>query len=752
MGEISGPFELRTRLGQTELGESFLARRDGAVCGVLKRFTAELTADASFRAALTAELTLAAQLKHPSIAAVLEQGELDGRAFVLHEYVEGSCLAQLIRAAKASSGWPLSMGRAVSLVAPVLEALSVAHALTPALLHRDLAPENVLLTSAGRVVVTDFGLGRARNRVGGASSLRRAYVSPEQARGLACDPRSEVFSVGLVLFELACGRLPAQGGPGEVISQIATGELDGPRVVNPALDEAACAVLTRALAPRPEDRFGSAQEFLGALAPWAAAGESETLAAWVSRLQQVTLEPLPPRVLGPARPAAKPAMPVVPPVAKIAPPVVAVGKSRRKLWIYGAAIAAVVVAGSISARLNSVEAPKPESRPLELTSIPSGATILVDGVQVGRTPLTLHFAKDEMRHLIVRKGGFNTWDGVVRNTSKLQLDLATGEADDERYDGERPGLRTPPTPEPAPRHTTADDLKNGVVIADEVRAQTGGVVFDVEAPPVSMVLTRRHSVRVDDTPSLDVPEGTELMLPAGSTVYQAPFSPTPGGRSTFGYGRPRSTASATQSQPVWRSLAMFGLRRVGTGVEVFDLRTPVQLVGAGVVHFFSPSDNGGDQLSGTPAVIVNKTRRTLGGGVLLRVSSEDSFLVRVLKPGVAYRLELSRADGTTEPIPAVVVSMRAASRNGGSPTGPTSTDLRFDGLPLESQQALVTEGAHIMKGASSVWFTIPTVEGVVPADVKLTLTAARVSLEAQRRQVQIEIHRAGEKPATNPQR
>ena len=201
MGESSGPLEL-TPLGHSELGDTFLARRGATVCGVLKRFNRELSAEPSFRAALHSELSLAAQLRVPSAAAVLEQGELDGCATVLVQHIPGVTLAQLCRAARASGEWPLPIERAVALIGPVLQALGAAHALTPALLHRALCPENVRVTLEGQVVVTDFGLGRARLRVGGGSGVRGGYVSAEQARGLSTDARSEVFVIirSLIIF------------------------------------------------------------------------------------------------------------------------------------------------------------------------------------------------------------------------------------------------------------------------------------------------------------------------------------------------------------------------------------------------------------------------------------------------------------------------------------------------------------------------------------------------------------------------
>ena len=742
MGENPGPIELRSRLGQSELGESFVAARNGEVCGVFKRFTAEQTADPSFRAALLAELTLATQLKHPAIAAVLEQGELDGRAYVLVEYIEGTSLAQLIRAAQAEKGWPLSMARAVSLLTPVLEALSTAHRLQPPLLHRDLAPENVVVSPTGRVVLTDFGLGRARQRVGGAAGLRRAYVSPEQARGLACDARSEVFAAGLLLFELVCGRLPAVGGPGEVISRIATGELDAPRLVNPALDEAAAAVLTRALAARPEERFASARDFAAALGSLAGA-DAEPLPAWVTRLQQVKLEPLPLRVIGPVKPTVKPL--VSPAPAAVVP--AAVPRSKRRIWV-AAAVALGLVSFVDWSRLLATEVAVADGRPLELTSIPSSATVLVDMVVVGRTPVTLRFAKNEMHHLAVRKPGFGSWDGVIRNTSKLRIDLASSQHEEERYDGER-ALPPPPAPEGVIAPIESSTPSPPVVIEPETET-----VFDVEMPPVQQLLTRRHSVGVDDAPSLEIPDGAEVTQEGHAMLYQLP--------SLGNLSRNQRAIkdmrlfNSPAAQPTWRAATVFGVRRTDTGIEAYDFSQRVHFNQGGPVHVFSPTEGPSDQLKVSCTVLVNQSRRQLLQGVVLRVHQDDSFLVRALKPEVTYRLSLALADDSNKPIPPIIISLKPAIRRPTITSEVLDNHLRVDGQPLDSEQALLPAGVHSITGASSVLFILPTLEGIVPPDVKMSLKpvlgATRKALETQLRKLQVEVHRAGEKPAVDPYR
>ncbi len=696
---------LRTRLGQSELGECYLADRDGEVCGVYKRFTVEQTRDPTFRASLSSELSLAAQLRHPAIGAVLEQGEVGGRAFVLMEYVEGVTLAQLIRAARQSQAFPVSMPRAVALLTPVLQALAAAHALQPVLLHRDLTPENILCTSAGRVVLTDFGLGRVRQRVGGAANLKRAYVSPEQARGMAIDVRSELFAAGLLLFELVCGRLPAQGGPGEVISRIATGELDAPKAVNPALEDAAAAVLTRALAQGPEARFASATEFAEALTPWAAAEQTEALGPWVAALRVVKLEAALTRAPAPEKSVDAPAVTIVVPAAlPKAPP--SRGSAKRKLAGFAVAAALFAIALPVSNGLKG-EVAVAGTRALELTSIPSGATILVDNAPVGRTPLTLAFGKNEMHHLTLRKAGFPTWEGIARNTSRIQVDLATGGHENALYDGEKAAPRSPPVTPPEPAAAPAPPVE---APQTQAPATVEPVIYDVESPPLIQVLDRHHSVLVDETPAFDAPDGAEVVQKGTAMLYemQPPrFFPR---RATRAF----ESRYASLPNPAARPLALFALLRVGAGLEAFSIAHPVKLAQGGRVHFFSLTEGVSDQFQGGSRVLINDHYDELRATVLVRIPSDHGFRVRVLRPELTYRLSLVPKGGGL--MPPVLISLRL-------PTA-TANDvprLRLDGQVLDARQVLISAGAHTLSGASSVVFTLPTLEGVVPGDVALTL-------------------------------
>lgn len=716
MSETFGVWELLTRLGQNELGETHLAlRKSDSLKVVLKRFSASVHSDTSFYGPLKLELGFAAQLKHASAAAVIEQGEVDGVAFVALEHVDGVSLSKLCSAAQATGGWPLSMDRAVSLMRPVLDALSAAHALTPPLLHRDLVPENVRVTCEGRVVVTDFGLGRARLRAAGNTGMRRAYVSPEQARGNAIDARSEVFAAGLMLFELVCGRLPAQGGAGEVISRIATGELDAPLAVNPLLDDAAIKVLERALAARPEERFASAREFFDALAPWTAESKEEPLGAWVTKLDGVKVAP----------PAPPPPAPPIVPVTTIVTAAVRPPMRMKPQWM---AVAAVVLAvgGFLLTRTPVFSAavavdPVNAGRPLELTSIPSGAQVFVDGVlEERRTPLTLYIPKDELRNLMLKKSGFGTWTGLVSNTHKLEVTIATGATEEVRYEGARPGSKEEAAVAPAePQPVIAEEEPIDVVPRKEV-------VFDAESPPVEVVLTAAHSVKADLGPTIDVAAGAEASLSEAAMLYVNPPTPSYGKSSAARLGLKPNSASVFGHGGVgsFRALNLFAIKNVAGTIEVVDLARPFIFSKAGQYHLFSPTE-AGDLTSNIAYVKINDESIALTAENILRIDQDDSFLIRVLSPKVTYRVEISRADGTSGPVPVVLMAMRPDRDAENSQQGLRENSMRFDGQPLPSGQAILREGAHTLSGARNVWFTLITAQGVVPPDVKLTVRPGR---------------------------
>jgi serine/threonine-protein kinase len=208
------------------------------------------------------EASSAASLSHPNIVAVFDRGEWDGTYYIAMEYLSGRQLKALIR----ETG-PLEPLAAIDIAVQVLAAARFAHQRD--VVHRDFTPQNVLIDSEGRVKVTDFGIARA-----GASEITETgsiigtvqYLSPEQAQGQAVSPRSDLYSIGVMLYELLAGRLPFDGDSAVTIALKQISELPGPPSAhNPAVSPELDAIVLRALEKDPEQRFSDAAEFTAAL-------------------------------------------------------------------------------------------------------------------------------------------------------------------------------------------------------------------------------------------------------------------------------------------------------------------------------------------------------------------------------------------------------------------------------------------------------------------------------------------------------
>ena len=219
-------------------------------------------ADAEFVERFRIEAQAAARLNHPAIVAVYDRGGADARPYIAMEYVDGESLKQRIR-----RDGRMPAGEAVATILAVLDALQVAH--EHDIVHRDITSSNVLLASGGRVKVADFGIARI-----GSSALTRSgvmmgtssYLSPEQAQGRPADERSDVYSAGVVLFEMLTGKLPFRGDSDIAVAmQHVSAAPPNPRSLAPDVPELAAAAVMRALSKDPADRFQSAAEFAAAL-------------------------------------------------------------------------------------------------------------------------------------------------------------------------------------------------------------------------------------------------------------------------------------------------------------------------------------------------------------------------------------------------------------------------------------------------------------------------------------------------------
>src|SRR6202020_2247381 len=202
-------YHVRSRIAHGGMATVYLAtdtRLDREVA--LKVMHADLARDDDFVARFIGEAKAVAKLSHPNIVGVYDQGADGQYLYLAMEYVPGRTLRALLR----ERGW-LPWSEALQVMDPVLAGLAAAH--QAGIVHRDVKPENVLITADGRVKVVDFGLARASAAVGntraGMIIGSVAYISPEQVTGAPSDQRSDVYAAGIVLFEMLTGRQPFSG-------------------------------------------------------------------------------------------------------------------------------------------------------------------------------------------------------------------------------------------------------------------------------------------------------------------------------------------------------------------------------------------------------------------------------------------------------------------------------------------------------------------------------------------------------------
>ena len=233
----------------------------------VKVLHSQLSNDEAFVKRFRKEAQAAANLTHPNIVGIYDWGQLDTTYFIVMELVEGRSLREVLR-----SEGTLLPRRAVEIAADVSAALSVAH--RAGLVHRDIKPGNILLAPDGTVKVTDFGIARAWDdsqeltRTGAVMGTA-TYFSPEQAQGSTADERSDVYSVGVVLYEMLAGAPPFRGdNPMAVAYQHVSSPASPPSAVNPDVPASLDGIVLTAMAKAPEERYQTAEEMRQDL--WAA--------------------------------------------------------------------------------------------------------------------------------------------------------------------------------------------------------------------------------------------------------------------------------------------------------------------------------------------------------------------------------------------------------------------------------------------------------------------------------------------------
>lgn len=351
---IDGRYRLLRRIGSGGMADVWLADDSHLQRRVaLKILHGRFAQDREFVERFRREAEAAAGLSHPNIVAVFDRGDIEGTYYIAMQLLEGRSLKELI-----DQG--LTPEQAVRQVRQVLEAAGFAH--RNGVVHRDLKPQNVIVDDEGAATVTDFGIARA-----GASEITQAgsvmgtphYLSPEQAQGQAVTAVSDLYSIGVILYEALAGRVPFEADSAIAIAMKQVSNTpQRPSSINPAVSPALDAVVMRALEKDPGQRFQSADAFIAALDsalrdPGAGSGGTAAFA------------PLPPPVLAAGE---------VPPDAEDE------DRGRRKwIWLAIAAVLVGALLGFALTRDTTTDVPAVTSNPLNVAI----AVLEQNGFKVG---------------------------------------------------------------------------------------------------------------------------------------------------------------------------------------------------------------------------------------------------------------------------------------------------------------------------------------------------------------------------------
>jgi eukaryotic-like serine/threonine-protein kinase len=441
---IDGRYRVVSRLGSGGMADVFLAQDQQLGRNVaLKLLHRRFAEDPGFVERFRREAQAAAGLQHPNVVGVYDRGDFDDTYYIAMEHLSGRSLKQLIRQEA-----PLDAIRAIDITLQILKAARFAH--RHGVIHRDLKPHNVIVDETGHVKVTDFGIARA-----GASDMTETgsimgtaqYLSPEQAQGHAVGETSDLYSVGVILYELLTGQVPFDAESAVTIALKHVSEApSAPTRLNPAVPPALEEVVMWTLNKNPADRPRNADELIRALEAARAAilageaGERTAAMAAVGAPGAVVggFGVVDPPVAGAPATPPPPVVPLVPPVeGDGAPPLLAPGLEeppgeRRRRWRWVALVLVLLLllgGGAFAAWYFLIRTPSVTVPPVVGQQVSVARTILENGgFKVSVTPEP---SPSRVGQVIgeIPNGGSN-----VKQGSTIQLAVSSG-----------PGLTTVPT-------------------------------------------------------------------------------------------------------------------------------------------------------------------------------------------------------------------------------------------------------------------------------------------------------------------
>lgn len=268
-----GPYRLIDRVAVGGMAEVFKAKRSGVEgfekVVALKRILPHLSENKEFLTMFVDEAKMVAGLTHPNIVQIYDLGRIDASYYIAMEYIHGHDLRSIMKRTR-DKGLRMPLDLSLRVISQVCSALEYAHRKKDesgqhmAIVHRDVSPQNILISFEGNVKLADFGIAKAATKASkterGALRGKLLYMSPEQAWGRRIDRRSDVFSAGIVLYEMVTEQRPFTGGDSEttILEMVRKCVITPPRDVNPRVPENLDRAIMKALARNPDERYQDA--------------------------------------------------------------------------------------------------------------------------------------------------------------------------------------------------------------------------------------------------------------------------------------------------------------------------------------------------------------------------------------------------------------------------------------------------------------------------------------------------------------
>jgi serine/threonine-protein kinase len=523
--EHVGPYRVIQAIGAGGSARIDLARIDRAYGFqrhvVIKRPLEHLRGSSSVAASLRREARIGGQLRHPNLVAILDAGVHDGYDYLVLEYVHGAALRTLMQAEAPGRVRELPLAVTLAIVTDVARGMHEAHELTDdrgaplGLVHRDVSPGNILLGLDGTVKLADFGIAKETriSTLSGSMHGTVTYMAPEQCQGHAFDRRADVFSLGVILFELVTGaRLFWADNDVASLHRVLSGTVPRPRKLRPQIPSALEDILLIAVAHDPEKRYPTALALAHALEAYAARTGEVLGARWIARTMEDAVG---------AR--------QVPWIATAVEPQIAPGGDGSLVELIAAAEPDEPASPSFGDTDDDLPAVEPASEP---SSAPPDAS---PGPQAGRPPRRKHTLAAAIVALGMIGGGVATALVLTRSRSApASLAPATG---------------APASRAPAPASTAPSS--EGSMTAAASAPGPASTAPSASAPgPASMAPSAPSPGPASTAPSAPSPKAaaTAPSAPSPGAASTAPSAPAPGAASTAP-SAPATASVAPHTQP-----------------------------------------------------------------------------------------------------------------------------------------------------------------------------------------------------------